>query len=94
MDRRLPGDVEISMQQRNALIRGISEFFDEEFELELSEFRAGMILDMFIAKLSPVIYNGAIDDARSFLTERLEDMEATLFAKEPRELKKDPGGTQ
>ncbi len=94
MDRRLPGDVELSIEHRNALIRGISEFFDEEFELELSEFRAGMILDMFLAKLSPVIYNSAIYDARSFLTERLEDMEATLFAKEQREPNTEHGGTK
>ncbi len=91
MDRRLPGDVEIPVEQRKALIRDISEFFDEEFELELSEFRAEMILDFFLSRLSPVVYNSAIDDARAFLAERLEDMEATLFAKARREPVKDRG---
>ena len=40
-----------------------------------------MILDFFIKKLSPVVYNSAIEDARAFLTESLEEMESTLFAK-------------
>lgn len=81
MTGRLPGDVEISLEERKALIRDISEFFDAQFEQEVSEFRAEMILDFFLEKLSPVVYNSAIVDARAFLAERLEDMEATLYAK-------------
>ena len=84
MDQRLPGDVEIPLEERKALIREITAFFDEQFEEKLSEFRAEMMLDLFLKKLSPVIYNSAIIDARAFLAERLEDMEATLFAKAPR----------
>lgn len=87
MTERLPGDVEISMEERKALIRDIAEFFDAQFEQEVSEFRAGMMLDFFLLKLSPVVYNSAIVDARAFLSERLEDMEATLFAKVPRSRK-------
>jgi len=75
--------VEISLEERKALIRDIAEFFDTQFEQEVSEFRAEMILDFFLEKLSPVVYNSAIVDARAFLSERLEDMEATLFAKAP-----------
>ncbi|MCK5787205.1 MAG: DUF2164 domain-containing protein [Candidatus Sabulitectum sp.] len=81
MNRRLPGDVEISLEEREALIRDITVFFDEQFEQEVSSFRAEMMLDYFLEKLSPVVYNSAIVDARAFLAERLEDMEATLFAK-------------
>ncbi|MCK5036121.1 MAG: DUF2164 domain-containing protein [Candidatus Sabulitectum sp.] len=81
MNQRLPGDVEIPLEERKALVREISAFFEEQFEQELSEFRAEMILDFFIKKLSPVVYNSAIDDARAFLAESLEEMESTLFAK-------------
>ncbi|MCK5840832.1 MAG: DUF2164 family protein [Candidatus Sabulitectum sp.] len=81
MNQRLPGDAEISLEERKALIREIAAFFEEQFEQELSEFRAGMILDFFIKKFSPVVYNSAIEDARAFLAESLEEMESTLFAK-------------
>lgn len=88
MNQRLPGDVDIPAAERKAIFRDISMFFDEQFEQEVSEFRAEMILDFFLEKLSPIVYNSAIDDARSFLSERLEDMEATLFAKARRETTK------
>lgn len=81
---RLPGDVEITPEERKALVTGVVKFFDTAMEQELSEFRAEMILDYFIERLSPVVYNGAIADAGAFIAERLEDMEATLFAKTPR----------
>lgn len=81
MNQRLPGEVEIPLEERKALVRAVAAFFDEQFEQEVSEFRAEMILDFFLEKLSPVVYNSAIVDARAFLAERLEDMEATLYAK-------------
>ncbi len=84
MNQRLPGDVEIPLAERKAMFRDIALFFEEQFDQEVSEFRAEMILDFFLEKLSPIVYNSAILDARSFLAERLEDMEATLYAKAPR----------
>lgn len=81
MNQRLPGEIEIPLEERKALVREISAFFDEQFEQELSEFRAEMLLDFFVKKFSPVVYNSAIDDARAFLAESLEEMESTLFAK-------------
>ena len=81
MNQRLPGDVEIPLEERKALVREISAFFEQQFEHELSEFRGEVLLDFFIKKLSPVVYNSAIDDARAFLAESLEEMESTLFAK-------------
>lgn len=84
MNRRLPGDVEMSSEIRKGLVREITAFFDAHFEEDVSDFRSEMILDFFLERLSPVVYNTAITDARSFLAERLEDMEATLYAKTPR----------
>lgn len=68
-------------EERKAIIREITVFFDHQFDQEVSEFRAGILLDFFLAKLAPAVYNSAIEDARAFLAERLEDMEATLFAR-------------
>ena len=86
MKQRLPGEVELLAEERKALIKDVCVFFWEQFdEEELSEFRAEMILDFLLNKLSPLVYNTAVDDAKAFLTEKLEDMGATLFAKAPRE---------
>ena len=84
MTKRLPGEIEIPLEERKALTRDISAFFDEQFDQKVSEFRAGIMLDFFLKKLSHTVYNDAIADARAFLSERLEDMEATLYAKDQR----------
>jgi len=86
MKQRLPGEIELLPEEKKALVKDICLFFEEQLDDEnMSEFRAEMILDFFLGKISHIAYNSAVDDARAFLTEKLEDMEATLFAKAPRE---------
>ena len=52
------------------------------FDEELSPFRAEQILDFFVKTLGPSMYNQAIQDARKFMAERLEDLDATFYEKE------------
>jgi len=85
MKQRLPGETELLPEEKKALVRDICVFFEEQLDDEnMSEFRAEMLLEFLLGKISPFAYNLAVDDARAFLTEKLEDMEATLFAKAPR----------
>lgn len=86
MNQRLPGDIELLPAEKKALVKDVCVFFEEQFDEEdMSDFRAEMVLDFFISIISPLVYNSAIDDASAFLTEKLEDMEVTLFAKAPRQ---------
>ncbi len=85
MKQRLPGETELLPEEKKALVRDICVFFAKHMDEEdMSEFRAEMILDFFLGKISHFAYNLAVDDARAFLTDKLDDMEATLFAKAPR----------
>ena len=86
MNQRLPGEIELVPEEKKALVRDVCVFFEEQLDDEnMSEFRAEMLLDFFLRRISPLAYNSAVDDARAFLSEKLEDMEATLFAKAPRD---------
>jgi uncharacterized protein (DUF2164 family) len=40
-------------------------------------------LDLFIAHLGPAVYNQAIQDARSFLQEHLNDLDAVFYEPPP-----------
>lgn len=62
------------------LVRELVSFLEEECDIQLSEFRGEMIVDLVAEGIAAEVYNGAILDARAFLSERLEDMEATLYA--------------
>jgi uncharacterized protein (DUF2164 family) len=54
--------------------------FRDDFEEELSDFKADQILEAFIEKLGPGIYNAAIDDMKIHMMSQLEDLDA-LFQK-------------
>lgn len=74
--------IEISDERRGALVARIQGFFLEEFDEELSEFRAAAVMDFFVDALGPPIYNQAVQDARAFMLRRLEDLEGDVYEPE------------
>jgi len=56
------------------MIGEIKKFFLEEKDEDLGDLGALLILDFFIEKLGPQIYNQGLDDAHLFISEKLEDL--------------------
>ena len=71
--------INLSEDRRNDLLRSITALYHNEFDEEVSRFRAEQILDFFLKALGPVAYNQAIQDARAFISEKLEDLDAEFF---------------
>ena len=65
--------------RRQQLIKRLQAFFEEEFEEELSTFRAERTLDFLLEVLGPPIYNQAVQDARKFVQLRLDDLEGEVY---------------
>ena len=74
--------VRLTDERRAEILRLLREYYREEFDEELSDFRAGNLLEFFVATLGPPVYNQAIQDARAFMAERLEDLDATFHEQE------------
>ena len=74
-----PMSINLSEDRRNDLLRSITALYYNEFDEELSRFRAEQILDFFLKALGPVVYNQAIQDAKAFISEKLEDLDAEFF---------------
>ena len=74
--------IRIDEERRTALLLRIRGFFKEEFDEDLSEFRASTLLDFFAEALGPQIYNQAVQDARAFMLQRLEDLEGDVYEPE------------
>lgn len=72
--------IKLSPQQKGLLRQKLIAMFRDDFEEELSDFKADQILEAFIEKLGPGIYNAAIDDMKIYMMGRLEDLDA-LFQK-------------
>lgn len=63
-------------EQRATAIEDIIHFFDTERDEQLGVIAAGEILDMMLERIGTAIYNNAVDDARTFLTEQLQEVAA------------------
>ena len=76
--------VQLSEERRADLATAIQRFFAAEFDDELSEFQAARLIEFFVRHLGPPVYNQAVQDARAFLQEKLEDLDGEVY--EPEEV--------
>ena len=85
-DRRSPSPMRIQLadDRRKMLIRAIRNHFNEEFDDELSDFRAEALLDFFVRELGPPVYNQGVRDACAYMQQKLGDIEGEVFEREPR----------
>ncbi len=78
-----PLRVKLSDERRATILRLFADYYREELDEELSEFRAEKILDFFVRGLGPSVYNQAIQDARKFMFRKLEDLDVEFYESEP-----------
>jgi uncharacterized protein (DUF2164 family) len=74
--------VRLTDDRRQRVLRSMKRFFSETLDQELSDFSAERILDYFVQQLGPPVYNQAIQDARAFVQEKLEDLEGEFYEPE------------
>ena len=79
-----PMRIRITDERRELLLHAIQRYFRGEFDEQLSDFKAGQLLDFFVKELGAPVYNQAIQDARSFLQKKLDDMEGEFYEPEDR----------
>lgn len=74
-------ELNLTDAQKGGLCRKLAAIYFEEFDEEISDFKAERLLDAFLEKLAPAIYNTAVHDMKKFMFTQLEDMEA-IYEKE------------
>ena len=72
----------LSDERKQAILESFEAFHAETFDANLSRYRAEQILDFFVGAVGPPIYNQAIQDARGFMAEKLEDLDAEFYEAE------------
>jgi uncharacterized protein (DUF2164 family) len=82
--------IRLSPERRTALLRAIKQYFLDEFDDTLSDFRAEGLLDFFVRELGPPVYNQGVRDASSFMQSKLTDIEGEVYEAENRS---GPGGS-
>ena len=74
--------MKIADERRAQLISELKAFYLTEFDDEISSFRAEQLLDFFLQKLGPAVYNQAVQDARAYMQTRLDDLEGEVYLKD------------
>ena len=77
--REGPMRMKLSDERREILVLAAQALFDEEFERELSAFQAESLVDFFLGQLGPPVYNQAVQDARAYFQQKLEDLDGEVF---------------
>ena len=68
--------------RRERMIGRLQALFQEQFDEEISRFRAEQVLDISLATLGPQVYNQAVQDARKFMQERLDELDGDVHEPE------------
>jgi len=75
--------ITIDTARRERLVEMLQGFYLDEFDEELSPFQAGKLLDFVAEALGPQVYNQAVQDARRFMQQRLDDLDGEVHQPEP-----------
>lgn len=74
MSKRKQEKLELSKEQREGAISQIQGYFLKERDEDLGLLSATLILDFFLDKIGPFVYNQGLRDAVLFLNEKAEDI--------------------
>lgn len=83
--KRLP-QIQLSDSQRNALNAEIKAFYLTERGEEIGLIEQSQLLDFFEERMAPIIYNKALDDAKRWFAQIMDNMDSdyySLYKNEP-----------
>jgi uncharacterized protein (DUF2164 family) len=81
-EKVLDMEIKLSEDRFKFMVESVQSYFRNEHDESIGELKAEMMVEFFIKKLGPQIYNQAIDDAHSFIQDKLIDLEGILYVPE------------
>ncbi|MEL6259351.1 MAG: DUF2164 domain-containing protein [Pseudomonadota bacterium] len=72
--------LQLSDDRRAEIVDQLCAHFQAEFDEDLSEFKAGEIVDLCLRLLGPAVYNQAVQDVRAHFQGKLDDLAGEVFA--------------
>ena len=70
--------LELAPDRRTRAISHLKTFYLEQFDEDLSDFRADQLLDFTLEVIGPQIYNQAVQDARGYMQLKLDDLDGDV----------------
>lgn len=66
--------IQLTKEQTKISIEDIKSYFITEKDEELTDLAAALLLDFVLMNIGPHIYNQALNDAHSLMSEKIEDI--------------------
>ncbi len=66
------------------MLDALKRHWADNYDEQLSEFRAEQLLDFVVAELGPAVYNQGVQDARCFVQGRRDDLEGEVTSRSVR----------
>jgi len=74
--------IALSPEATKELLGSIKRYVAENFEQDIGDLKAGLLLDFVLKEIGPSVYNQAIADAQAYFVARAADLEGVCFEKE------------
>ncbi|BCL72762.1 hypothetical protein TUMSATVNIG1_47320 [Vibrio nigripulchritudo] len=72
-------DIKIERDKKNELVEELQRYLIDELDTEIGQFEAEFLLDFFVEKAGPAIYNQALTDARAVIERKVADIDDELY---------------
>jgi len=74
--------ISLTKEAKKQAIQSIKKYIAENFEEEIGDLKADLLLDFFLKEIGPTIYNHAISDAQAYLQDKVVDLDGSCYETE------------
>lgn len=72
-------EIKFSKEEKEAIIRKIQLYFNDELNQDIGQFDAEFLLDFFSEEVGAYYYNRGLADAQTVLERKLEDITEAIY---------------
>ena len=72
-------EIKLTDEQKKKIMEEIHAYYLDERGEDIGFIHQQGLYDLFLQTLAPIIYNKALDDAKYWMTRRLEDVESDFY---------------
>ena len=72
--------IHLTEDQKRNMMKEIESFWLDEFDEKTGVIKQQAIFDFFVEQFAPVIYNRALDDAKAWCKQSMENMEDDYYS--------------
>ena len=74
--------IKLDHERRQRAVQSLRRYLSENWEDEVGDLKASLLLDFWLEEIGPCVYNQAVLDAQAFFQERVGDLDGVCYEPE------------